>query len=71
MFTVNAEDPKEVDPTEEWKWPTFSFLAKLENWVHQGSNILLNGRTTYLKPDIEEGQDEAVIMKAIEAKDPL
>lgn len=56
MFTVNAEDKKEIEPApEEWKLPDFEFLSQLDNWVHHPQNILLNGRLTLLKPIIPEG----------------
>lgn len=29
MYNVNAEDPKEVDPVEDWKWPPFDFISQL------------------------------------------
>jgi len=74
MYSVNPEDKKEIDLTAEWKFPSFEFLGKIDNWVHHPQAILKNGRLTHLKPEIPEGQadvDEEKLIKEIEAKDPF
>ncbi len=37
--------------------PNFSFLLSLDNWVHFSQNLLKNGRTTLLKPEVPEGEE--------------
>ena len=39
-------------------------------WVHACTNILLNGRTSHLEPEEEEGVDPEEKKKQIEAADP-
>jgi hypothetical protein len=55
MYNVNADDKKEIDLAEEWKFPPFESLREVENWVHHPQAILNNGRMTHLKPEIPEG----------------
>jgi hypothetical protein len=72
MYTVNADDKKEIEPpNEEWKLPGIVFLGELGNWVHHPQNILKNGRMTILKPEVPEGDDEETLMPELEEKDPL
>ena len=52
--------------------PSTHDMASLSNWVHFPPNILMNGRTGHMDPEVPDGEDidPEVLKKQIEAADP-
>jgi len=46
-------------------------LCSLDGWVHLCENILKEGRVIHMKPELQEGEEEEVVMKRIETEDPF
>lgn len=64
QFIVREGEEREIDPTEEYKLPTFHQLCNLNMWVHANPNILKCGRLTVPEPtDPDPEKDPEVVMK--------
>lgn len=60
MYKTVDDNPKEIEINEEFKFPEYSELSNLENWVHLNPNILNAGRVThFIDPSLPDEEKEA------------
>ncbi|KRX05140.1 hypothetical protein PPERSA_06774 [Pseudocohnilembus persalinus] len=77
LYKVNEDEPRELDNVQEelgedFKYPEFEQLAKLNGWVHYSQGILNEGRQTHSYKGVPEGDDnEEELKKQYEQKDPF
>jgi hypothetical protein len=45
-------------------------MANAKNWAHYSQSILKVGRTAHLTPEVQEGEEEEVLMRELEERDP-